>query len=334
MKSFRILDNHIVYTKYISGSHASAIRLGTGDNSQATRGNVFDDIAIQNNVIYKDPGSQYDFGDINGIIFGNSSATANFKFNNTNVSNNRIYYNNRWGLHITDIREKGVNYVEGNNLGSAISSDIMPPSVPTALTTTYISAYQIDLAWNASVDNIGVSKYRIYRNGVGSSFSTATSYADKNLQPGVSYTYAVTAIDLSGVESSQSYPVTVTISGTANPISATPPAPIVSAVTLTASPASIPAGGTLTSAWTAIASPTSTDWIGLYQRGAAADSYFNWIYVSCSKTPGSPRSSGSCPFVVPASLPAGTYELRLFANDSEVKTLAISNGFKTTKRKR
>ena len=184
------------------------------------------------------------------------------------------------------------------------------------------------------MDNIGVSKYRIYRNGVGSSFSTATSYADKNLQPGVSYTYAVTAIDLSGVESSQSYPVTVTISGTANPISATPPAPIVSAVTLTASPASTPAGGTLTSAWTAIASPTSTDWIGLYQRGAAADSYFNWIYVSCSKTPGSPRSSGSCPFVVPASLPAGTYELRLFANDSEVKTLAISNGFKTTKRKR
>jgi chitodextrinase len=344
MKSFRILDNHIVYTKYISGSHASAIRLGTGDNSQATRGNVFDDIAIQNNLIYKDPGSQYDFGDINGIIFGNSSATANFKFNNTNVSNNRIYYNNRWGLHITDIREKGVNYVEGNNLGSAISSDIMPPSVPTALTTTYISAYQIDLAWNASVDNIGVSKYRIYRNGVGSSFSTATSYADKNLQPGVSYTYAVTAIDLSGVESSQSYPVTVKISKTANPISATPRAPIVNAVTprapivnavtLTANPVSIPAGGTLTSAWTAIASPTSTDWIGLYQRGAANTSYLNWIYVSCSKTPGSPRASGSCPFVVPASLPAGTYELRLFANDSGVTTLATSNALKQTKRKR
>ena len=151
-------------------------------------GNVFDDIAIQNNVIYKDPGSQYDFGDVNAIIFGNSSATANFKFDNTNVSNNRIHYNNKWGIANIEIRQKGVNYVESNNLGSAISSDIMPPSVPTALTTTYISDNQIHLAWNASVDNIGVYRYRIYRNGVGNSYSTTTSYVDKNLQPGVSYT--------------------------------------------------------------------------------------------------------------------------------------------------
>ena len=166
MKTFRILDNHIVYTKFISGNHASAIRIGTGDNSQATRGNIFDDIVIQNNVVYKDPGSPYDFGDVNAIIFGNSSATANFRFDNTNVSNNLIHYNNKWGLPIIDIRQKGVNYIESNNLACAISSDIMPPSVPTALTTTYISDNQIHLAWNASVDNIGVYRYRIYRNGL------------------------------------------------------------------------------------------------------------------------------------------------------------------------
>jgi hypothetical protein len=111
MKTFRILDNQIVYTKYISGTHASAIRIGTGDTSQATTGNVFDDVAIQNNVVYKDPGSPYDFGDVNAIIFGNSSATVNLKFNNTNVSNNLIRYNNRWGIPLVDIREKGVKYV-------------------------------------------------------------------------------------------------------------------------------------------------------------------------------------------------------------------------------
>jgi len=219
MKGFRILDNIIVYTKNLNGSPASAIRLGTGNNNQATTGNVFDDIVIQNNVIYKDPGSPYDFGDVNAIIFGNSSAIANFKFNNTNVSNNRIYYNGGWGLPIVDIREKGVNYVESKNLAYAISSDVMPPSVPTAVTTTYIADNQIDLAWNASVDNIGVYRYRIYRNGVANSYSTITSYVDKNLQPRVSYTYTVTAIDLSGIESSQSYPVTATVpSGTASPV--------------------------------------------------------------------------------------------------------------------
>jgi len=214
MKSFRILGNHIVYTKYISGNHASAIRLGTGNNSQATRGNVFDDIAIQNNVVYKDPGSPYDFGDVNSIIFGNSSATANFKFNNTNVSNNLIHYNG--GLRNIDIREKGVNYVETNNLTYTISSDIMLPSVPTALTTTSISAIQIDLAWNASVDNIGVSGYRIYRNGsMIHTQSTSTSYADNNLKPGTSYNYAVAATDLIGNESNQSYSVTATTSAAA-----------------------------------------------------------------------------------------------------------------------
>jgi hypothetical protein len=217
MKTFRILDNSIVYTKAITRNHASAIRLGTGNNNQPTTGNIFDDIAIQNNIVYKDPGSPYDFG--NAIIFGNSSPIANFRFDNTNVSNNRIHYNNRQGIAIVDIRKKGVNYVESNNLASPISSDIMPPSVPTALTTTYISTNQIHLAWNASMDNVAVYRYRIYRNGTEIGFSTTPSYLDKNLQPGASYTYAATAIDLNGNESSQSYSVTATVpSGTAIPV--------------------------------------------------------------------------------------------------------------------
>ena len=217
MKTFRILDNHVVYTKYVSGNHASAIRIGTGDNSQATRGNVFDDIVIQNNIVYKDPGSPYDFGDVNAIIFGNSSAIANFKFDNINVSNNVFHYNNKWGLPIIDIRQKGVNYIESNNLARAISPDVMPPSVPTALTTTYVSDSHIHLAWNVSVDNIGVYRYRIYRNGLAYNYSTAAAYIDSNLQAGTAYTYTVTAIDLSGIESSQSYAVTATTAGIAAP---------------------------------------------------------------------------------------------------------------------
>ena len=210
MRTFRILDNHIVYTKFISGNHASAIRLGTGNNSQATTGNIFDDIVIQNNVVYKDPGSPYDFGNVEAIIFGNSSTIANFKFDNVNVSNNLVYYNNKSRIPIIDIREKGVNYVESDNRAYLISSDIMPPSVPTALMTTYISGTEIHLAWNLSVDNVGVYRYRIYRNGMENSYSTSTSYADKNVISGRTYTYTVTAIDAAGNESSQSYAVTAT----------------------------------------------------------------------------------------------------------------------------
>jgi hypothetical protein len=134
MKSFRILDNRINYTKDIIGNHASAIRLGTGNNSQATTGNIFDDIVIQGNIIYKDPRSPYDFGDIEAIIFGNSSTTANFKFDNMNISNNQIYYNRTQGIHMIDIREKGVNYVESNNQVFNAVTGI--PSAPINLTVT------------------------------------------------------------------------------------------------------------------------------------------------------------------------------------------------------
>jgi len=214
MKTFRILNNQIVYTKYLSGNGASAIRIGTGDNSQATTENIFDDIVIQNNTIYKDPGSPYDFGYVYGIIFGNSSATANFSFDNLTVSDNIIYYNNQSGPADVDIFQQGINYIESNNVRRSISADVMPPSVPTALTTTLISRSQIDLAWNPSADNIAVSKYRIYRNGLAYAYSTTGSYSDSNVKSGTTYKYTVAAIDSSGNESGQSYSVTATVSST------------------------------------------------------------------------------------------------------------------------
>lgn len=205
MKTFRILENQIVYTRFISSNHAAAIRLGTGDNSQATAGNLFDDIVIQNNVIYKDPGSAYDFGNVHAVIFGNSSAAANFRFDNTNVSHNRVHYNNTRGLRIVDIRQKGINYVESNNLTYPVGPDRMPPSVPTGVTSTCASDTEIHLAWNPSFDNIGVSRYRIYRNGSARTYADRTSYLDNMLIPGSVYTYTITALDAAGNESAHSF---------------------------------------------------------------------------------------------------------------------------------
>src|SRR5437870_5022287 len=102
-----------------------------------------------------------------------------------------------------------------------------------------------------------------------------------------------------------------------------------SSPTLTASPTSISSGGTLTATWAGIASSSSTDWIGLYQPNASDSEYIDWIYVSCSQWAGSPRASGSCPFVLPATLAAGTYQLRLLAN-SGFTVLVTSNNFTVT----
>jgi uncharacterized protein (DUF1800 family) len=101
--------------------------------------------------------------------------------------------------------------------------------------------------------------------------------------------------------------------------------------TLVASPANVPRGGTITAAWNGIVAPTPTDWIGLFQMSAADSAYIDWIYVSCSKSPGSSQASGSCPFALPASLAPGSYNTRLFSNNGSTllatsNTLTVSGG--------
>jgi hypothetical protein len=100
-------------------------------------------------------------------------------------------------------------------------------------------------------------------------------------------------------------------------------------VSLSVAPASVAAGGTVTANWSGIAAPRPRDWIGLYVPGAAAAAYIEWIYVSCSKAPVAPRSAGSCAFTLPASLPPGSYELRLLADDGYAQ-LTVSNAFTVT----
>jgi hypothetical protein len=101
--------------------------------------------------------------------------------------------------------------------------------------------------------------------------------------------------------------------------------------TLSVAPSSVAAGGSVTASWSNIASPTSTDWIGLYSPAAANNAFHatSWMFVSCTHNAGAARASGSCSFVVPAGLAAGTYQLRLLANDS-FAVLATSNNFTVT----
>jgi hypothetical protein len=98
---------------------------------------------------------------------------------------------------------------------------------------------------------------------------------------------------------------------------------VTAAPSVAAIPGSVGTGGTLNASWSGIATPSSTDWLGLFIPGAPATSYIDWIYVSCTQTPGAFSAAGSCPFRVPAIAP-GTYELRLFSNNS-FTTLATSN---------
>ena len=65
----------------------------------------------------------------------------------------------------------------GGTLTITSSADTAPPSVPGGLTATAASSSRINLDWSASTDNIGVTGYRVYRNGSQVGTATGTSYA-------------------------------------------------------------------------------------------------------------------------------------------------------------
>jgi chitodextrinase len=83
--------------------------------------------------------------------------------------------------------------------------DTVAPSAPGALTATASGSTQINLAWGAATDNVGVAGYRVERcAGAGcSTFAqiatpTATGFGDTGLTAGTSYSYRVRANDAAG----------------------------------------------------------------------------------------------------------------------------------------
>src|SRR5712672_238201 len=80
-----------------------------------------------------------------------------------------------------------------NNAPPPPPPDTTPPSVPTGLRASAVSSSQINLSWAASSDNVGVSGYRVFRNGAQIATTSATFFANTGLSPSTTFTYAVAA---------------------------------------------------------------------------------------------------------------------------------------------
>src|SRR5207302_88973 len=88
--------------------------------------------------------------------------------------------------------------------------DTQAPSVPTSLVGSAISSTQINLAWNASADNVGVTGYWVYLNDVALTATAATSFTHNGLIAGTTYNYRVSAYDAAGNPSPWTPAVAVT----------------------------------------------------------------------------------------------------------------------------
>lgn len=81
----------------------------------------------------------------------------------------------------------------------ATPSDTQAPSAPGNLVATApVGSGEVRLAWTASSDNVGVTAYVIYRNGVVIASTDALLYADATAVGGTLYSYQVRARDAVG----------------------------------------------------------------------------------------------------------------------------------------
>ena len=142
-----------------------------------------------------------------------------------------------------------------------IVTDTQSPTAPSGLTGKATGINAVSLSWIASTDNVGVTAYKIYRDGsVIATLSEVTAYGDTGLSAATAYSYSVAACDAAGNCSASSATVSVTTQSA--PDTQAPSTPTGLSATATSSSA-------ISLSWTA-----STDNVGvtaykIYRGGTA-----------------------------------------------------------------
>ena len=99
---------------------------------------------------------------------------------------------------------------------ATVRSDTTPPTVPANVRAT-ANGLTVTVTWDASSDDVGVTGYRVLRNGTEVGAPTSTTFTEGGLAPNTTYTYTVVARDAAGNPSDPSAPATVT-TGAAAPL--------------------------------------------------------------------------------------------------------------------
>lgn len=117
---------------------------------------------------------------------------------------------------------------------TAASSDTTPPTVPTGLAASSITAAGFTLTWTASTDAIGVTGYRVLLDGVQYALPSGTSQVVTGRTASTAYDVTVQARDAAGNWSAESAELTVTTSAggglPTHSVFATPPAALIKTV--------------------------------------------------------------------------------------------------------
>ncbi|KMQ60423.1 endonuclease I [Chryseobacterium sp. BLS98] len=112
-----------------------------------------------------------------------NNASYTYQGNRNPFIDNPAYVNQIWGTPVADTQA---------------------PTAPTNLITQNPTSNTISLSWTAATDNIGVTGYDVYANGVFKMTVSGTTAIVQGLAPSTTYTFYVIAKDASGNSSPQS----------------------------------------------------------------------------------------------------------------------------------
>ncbi|MCK4665032.1 MAG: fibronectin type III domain-containing protein [Bacteroidales bacterium] len=162
-------------------------------------------------IDYNDDG---DFEDIDELAFDAGSmsktvVTGNISIPTDGNGSHRMRVSMKYNGAQTSCESFSYGEVEDYTVNIS-GGDTEPPTAPSNLSASNITQTTVDLTWNASTDNVGVTGYIIYKDGVSNGTSTSTSYTATGLSAVTSYTFTVKAKDAAGNISDVSNAVNIT----------------------------------------------------------------------------------------------------------------------------
>jgi chitodextrinase len=101
------------------------------------------------------------------------------------------------------------NLSEGSTPKVVTVADVEVPSAPAGLSAS-LDAASVELQWDASTDNVGISGYAVFRDGAEIGTSPSTTFTDESAPAG-QHAYVVYAEDVAGNRSLGSEPRVVTV---------------------------------------------------------------------------------------------------------------------------
>ncbi len=142
----------------------------------------------------------------NGISIANTGTALNF--NVTGLLPNTSY---DFSVIASDIAGNTSSAGNTETVVTPNEADVEVPSTVSDLASSNITTTSVDLNWTASTDNIGVTNYEVYQNGISiANTGTTTNFNVTGLSPSTMYNFMVTAADGAGNISGPGNTVSIT----------------------------------------------------------------------------------------------------------------------------